>query len=285
MIKTLINTFLFEEKSESPQKTLLLAGKFWFISTTVGQYAFGLYIVLLYAVSAAANNLEKWNKQLFSGFIVGDWLGNFLLLTHILLASVIIFGGPLQFMPFVRNKHLKFHRWLGRCYLAISVFVSFAGVIMLIKGKSIGNLFMHASNSAQFIYISCFAFMAIKTAMSRKFQEHQKWVLRLFIVNSGVWFFRIWFTVWDMFNQGQPVGFDSQTFTGPFLEILAFITYLVPLPLILAELYFYSVKKKNPPLQIFTAAIITVFTLVMIIGIYGTITKMWLPKILNAFQG
>jgi Predicted membrane protein (DUF2306) len=282
MLKTLTNTFLFEEKSKSSIKSLLFAGKFWFIAATVGQYAFGLYIVLFYAVSAATNNLEKWNKNLFSGFIAGDWIGNFLLLTHIILASVIIFGGPLQFMPFVRNKHLKFHRWLGRFYLVISVFVSFAGVVMIVKGKSIGSPFMQISNCIQLIYITCFAIMALKTAMNRKFQEHQKWVLRLFLVNNGVWFFRIWFSAWDIINQG-PVGYDSKTFSGSFLVALAFFTYLIPLPLILAELYFYSIKKKNSSLQIFTALTITVFTSIMIIGIYGTISKMWLPKILSIF--
>lgn len=281
MLKMMTNTFLPEVKSESSIKSLFLAGKFWFVAATVGQYAFGLYIVLFYVVSAATNNLEKWNKHLFSGFIAGDWTGNFMLLTHIILASVIIFAGPLQFMPFVRNKHQKFHRRLGRFYLVISVFVSFAGVIMTIRGKSFGSPFVQASTCAQLIYITCFAIMAVKTAINQKFQEHQKWALRLFIVNSGVWFFRVWTATWDIINQG-PVGYDSKTFTGPFLDALAFFTYIIPLPLILAELYFYSIKKKDSSVQIFTALTITVFTLLMIIGIYGTISK-WLPKISSVF--
>src|SRR5262245_43236499 len=81
---------------------LILAGNFWFIIATIGLYAFGAYVILYYATTALANHFEIWNKNLFSGILPGDWLGNFLLIFHILLASVILFGGPLQFMPFIR---------------------------------------------------------------------------------------------------------------------------------------------------------------------------------------
>jgi hypothetical protein len=60
-----------------------------------------MYVILYFATTAATNRFEIWNNTLFSGIIPGDWLGNVSLVFHILLASVILFGGPLQFMPFI----------------------------------------------------------------------------------------------------------------------------------------------------------------------------------------
>jgi hypothetical protein len=56
-----------------------------------------MYVILYFATTAATNRFEIWNNTLFSGIIPGDWLGNVSLVFHILLASVILFGGPLQF--------------------------------------------------------------------------------------------------------------------------------------------------------------------------------------------
>jgi uncharacterized membrane protein len=254
----------------NPATYLIRVGKFWFIAAAIGQYAFGLYVILYYATSAATNHFEIWNKNLFSGIIPGDWLGNVSLVFHILLASVILFGGPLQLMPFIRNRFPRFHRYLGRAYVLLAVLLSLTGIIMTILGKSFGSFFVQAATSFSAIYICWFAVMTFKNAVRRKIQIHRKWSLRLFIVANGVWFIRVWPAAWGILNND---------FFGVYPEnVVAFFTYILPLPLILLELYFVALKKKQPRLQWIAIITIFVFTLIMTVGIYGTIDK-WSSKI------
>jgi uncharacterized membrane protein len=249
---------------------LIRTGKFWFIAATIGQYAFGMYVILYYAASAATNHFEIWNKNLFSGIIPGDWLGNVSLVFHILLASVILFGGPLQLMPFIRNRFRRFHRYLGRVYLVLAVLISLTGVIMTIKGKSFGSFFLQAATAFSAIYICWFAVMTFKNAIRRNIQAHRKWALRLFMVANGVWFIRVWPAAWRILNNDL---------FGPYPEnAVAIFTYVLPLPLILLELYFVALQKKQPRLQWIAIITIFVFTLIMIAGIYGTIGN-WLSKV------
>jgi len=241
---------LSAEKSRlPPARLLLLAGKVWFIVATMGQYGFGLYVILYYATTAATNRFEIWNKNLFSGLIPGDWLGNVLLVFHILLASVILFGGPLQFMPFIRNRFRRFHRYLGRTYLSLAVLISLAGVVMTIQGKSFGSFFLQAVTSLSAIYICWFALMTIKNAILKNFQAHPKWALRLFMMANGVWFIRVWPSAWRILTNDRVGSYPE--------NVVAFFTYVLPLQLILLELYFWALKKNQPRLQ--WVAIITIF--------------------------
>lgn len=253
---------------------LVLSGKLWFIAATLGQYAFGMYVILYYAKTAAANQFEAWNKNLFSGIIPDDWLGNTSLVFHILLASVVLFGGPLQFMPFVRNRFRRFHRYLGRAYLILVVLISLTGVVMTIQGKSFGTFFLHVVNSLSVIYICWFAVMTIKNAMNKNFNEHRKWALRLFMVANGVWFIRVWPSAWSILNNGLFGSYPENT--------VAFFTYIIPVQLILLEFYFWSQEKKQARLQWAANTAIFVSTLIMAVGIYGTIIN-WFSKVEKVF--
>jgi hypothetical protein len=263
-----------------PQKNnasayLKQAGKFWFIAATIGLYAFGMYVILYYAKTAATNHLEIWNKNLFSGIIPGDWLGNIFLVFHILLASVILFGGPLQFMPFIRNRFRRFHRYLGRTYLMLAVLIALTGVVMTLKGKSFGSVFMQTITSLSAIYICWFAIMTVKNARKKDFRIHRQWALRLFMVANGVWFIRIWPGAWSILSNNH---------LGPYPENVAgILTYVLPLPLIFLELYFLALKKKQAFFQLITAIFIFLFTLIMIVGIYRAINSMWLPKVQSVY--
>ncbi len=53
---------------------------------------------------------------------------------------------------------------------------------------------------------------------------------------------------------------------------------VLPLQLILSELYFFELKKKQIRLQWTTIITIFLFTLIMIAGIYGTLSY-WIPKV------
>lgn len=101
---------------------------------------------------------------------------------------------------------------------------------------SVGDMVQHISISIQAVYIILFALLGIRYARTRQFAKHRAWALRLFMVVNGVWFFRVGLMFWVLVN-GGPVGFNPETFTGPFLTALSICTYAMPLSLIVLEMY------------------------------------------------
>ena len=261
-----------------PQKLLNLAVRTWFAVTTIGQWAFGAYIVAFYGASTASGDLAKWNQVLPHGYVKGDWAGNLVVGVHVLLAAILVLGGPLQLLPFVRRNAPLFHRWLGRLYVVTAVIVATGGLVMVWTRGAVGDRVQHVSISIQTIYIILFAWQAWRCARARQFDQHRKWALRLFMVVSGVWFFRIGLMCWLVIN-GGPAGFDPRTFSGPFLTVLAVLVYALPVSLGLLELHFYAQKAKKH--SIITAAALLIFgvTALMGVGIFGAIAGMWWPRI------
>ncbi|TAE31510.1 MAG: DUF2306 domain-containing protein [Cytophagales bacterium] len=258
-------------------KALTISATVWLTVTTLGQWLFGLYILLFYGKATAVGDFERWNRVLPHGYVPGDWTGNLTIGIHVLLAAVLVVGGPLQLMAPVRDRFRTLHRWLGRIYVGTAMTVSTLGVIMVWTRGTVGDTFMHVSNSLQALYIIAFALLSIQYARQRQFAQHRVWALRLFMVVSGVWFFRVGLMFWLLIN-GGPVGFDPNTFTGPFLTVLSLFTYAVPLPLIVLEIYLYAQHRQNRTVSLLTAALIGLCTLVMAIGIFGATMGMWLPR-------
>ncbi|MGM9510922.1 DUF2306 domain-containing protein [Larkinella sp. GY13] len=267
-----------EATTSTATRILTIAATVWLVVATVGQWIFGLYILLSYGKATLTGDFERWNQVLSHSYVEGDWKGNTVVGVHILLAAVLVIGGPLQLMPFIRQTFPRFHRWLGRTYVTTAIVVSSAGLLMVWTRGSIGDLTQQISISLQAIYIISFALLAIRSARARQFDQHRVWALRLFMVVNGVWFFRVGLMGWLLIN-GGPVGFDPETFTGPFLTALAVFTYAIPVSLLVLELYFYAQKKPDKTFRLITAALIFLCTVIMAIGIFGATMGMWLPRI------
>lgn len=259
-------------------KTLRVTATLWLIVATVGQWLFGAYILLFYGRSTFSGDFERWNNVLPHGYVEGDWKGNLVVGVHILLAAILVIGGPLQLMPQVRDRFRTFHRRLGRLYVTTAIVVSTAGLIMVWTRGGVGDMTQRVSISIQAIYIISFALLSIKYAKARQLEKHRNWTLRLFMAVNGVWFFRVGLMCWLLIN-GGPVGFSPQTFTGPFLTALSLFTYAIPLSLLVLEMYLYAQRKQNRLFSLFTSAIILLFTVIMTIGIVGAIIGMWLPRL------
>jgi hypothetical protein len=77
-------------------------------------------------------------------------------------------------------------------------------------------------------------------------------------------------------NQG-PVGFDPQTFRGPFLVFLGFAQYLLPLALL--ELYLLARDRDHAWLRHAVAALLGVATLATATGVAAASAMLWLPEL------
>ena len=260
------------QSTASAQTALKLTAQFWFVVAFAGQLLFAYYVMAYYGGSAVEGSWEKWNKVFEHGYVAGDLIGNIAVGVHLFLAFVVTVCGPLQLMPQIRNHAPMLHHWNGRIYLSTAVVTSIAGLVMLFHRGSVGGTIQHAAIAFNAVLVIIFAAMALRYALARDFVTHRRWALRLFLVVSGVWFYRVCLMLWLVANKG-PAGFDPVTFQGPFLYFIAFANYLFPLAVL--EIYFYTKDKTGARGHITMAAGLFMLTLAMAAGILFATKLMW----------
>ncbi len=262
-----------------PHQAVSASAKLWFTVAAVGHWFFLAYILAVFYPPVAQHGLEGLaGMHLPAGFVEGDTLGNLASVSHVLLAAIIIGGGPLQLIPAIRNHFPTFHRGLGRSYLVAAVLSAVGGLYMTWTRSHIGDLITQLGISGDGILILAFAGLSLWHAMARRIADHRRWALRLFMVASAVWFFRVGLMGWAALTGG--VGIDWETFTGPFLYVLGFSQYLLPLAML--EWYFICQRKgeraPTPAMQLTFATVLFGLTAFMGLGIFAATTGMWLPR-------
>ncbi|MGV3482379.1 MAG: DUF2306 domain-containing protein [Sphingobium sp.] len=256
-------------------EAVLNAGaSFWFVAAAIGQWAFVSYIAAFYGGAAARGDPGAWNDVLVGGYVRGGTFGNVVLAAHLLLAIVITVGGPLQLIPGLRARALPFHRWNGRIYMVTAIVISLAGLYMVWTRGTAGGPAMRIGISINGVLIIVCATIAWREALGRRIAAHRRWALRIFVLVSGVWFFRVGLMFWILANRA-PVGIGKD-FDGPFVRFWAFGCYLVPLALL--ELYLHVRARGGPVARAAMGIGLFVLTLAMAIGILGAVAGMWLPR-------
>jgi hypothetical protein len=257
-------------------QALRAAATLWFAIALAGQAIFVIYIVSFYGGAVLANDWSRWNKVLSAGYIRGDSMGNAALAAHLAIAAIITLAGPLQLIPAVRARFPAFHRWSGRVYITTAVVTALAGTYMIWTRNGVGDMTQHVGSTLNAVLIILCAAMALRYALQRQFDRHRRWALRLFLVVSGSWFFRVGLLFWIMVN-GGPAGFDAKTFTGPALNVLVFAESLLPLAVL--QIYLAARDGRRAYGKFAMSAGLAMLTACMGTGIVGASMGMWLPRI------
>jgi hypothetical protein len=259
----------------SADAILRASGVLWFIPAAIGQWIFAYYVAVQYGASAFAGEWASWNEIMVNGIIPGDLLGNIAIVVHIAIAFWIIVGGTLQLMPFVRNNARSFHRWNGRAYMVIAFITAGAGIYMTWTRDQLGGIASAVGITIDGALIMIFAALAWRAAMARRFDAHQRWAMRLFLVVSGVWFMRVMYGFLILAAQDRPPGTTNQM-NGPTDLAVGFGSYLIPLAVL--ELYFLA-KRNGAFAKLATAGVVTLAALATAVGVAGATMVMWLPRI------
>ena len=252
------------------------AARLWFAVAAVGHWIFVSYLFGHYGpliIQSGAAGLAE--SAMPNGFSQGDSVGNAAALSHVILGTIIIGGGPLQLIPAIRQRFPRFHHWLGRTYVVAAVISAAAGLYMIWTRGTVGDLVTQLGITLDGVLIFVCAGFALRFAIARNIVRHRRWALRLFMVASAVWFFRVSLMGWTMLTGGA--GIEWETFTGPFVYFLGFAQYLVPL--FVLELYFRAQQSRGVPSQVAVAATIFAFTIFMSVGIFAATMGLWLPRI------
>lgn len=258
-----------------PARVLDASARFWFSVAAIGLGIFATYILLFYGTASLRGDPAAWNKVLSKGYIAGDALGNAVLASHLLLAVIVTLGGVVQLIPAIRRRVPALHRWNGRLFLLAAVAAGLGGTWMMWTRGAAGDTTQHVATTVNAAAIALCAVMTWRHALARRLDAHRRWALRLFLVANGVWFFRVilmlWLLVWR-----KPVGFDPQSFTGPFLTTLAYTQLLGPL--LVLQLYLVAKERGGPALRWAVAGGVGVLALATGLGIFGATMGMWLPR-------
>ncbi len=247
----------------------------WFVLAALGQLMFAAYVVSLYGGAATSGQIGQWNQVTPRAWIPGETLGNMVFGSHVLFTVFVVLGGLIQLLPPLRRRAPTLHRWNGRLYLLLALVLSAGGLVMLLTRGTVGVVLLQAGTGVYALVIALCAAMAWRHARARRIDQHRRWALRLFLSVSGVWFFRVGLMAWLMVFRA-PVGFDPETFSGPFLTVLAFAQFLLPLGVL--QLVFLAQSRPSPALQNATAVLLFVLTGLTALGIVGATLGMWLPR-------
>ncbi|WP_374571285.1 DUF2306 domain-containing protein [Phenylobacterium sp.] len=252
------------------------AGRLWFAVAVFGQAAFIVFILAFYGVRTATGDFAGWNdKPLIDGYIAGDPVGDAVFAAHVLLASVVTLGGLMQLAPALRRRWPGLHRWTGRAFIVIAIFMALSGMwLSLVRGSSLSAVSTTAI-LVNALLILAFAGLAWREALKRRFEAHRRWAMRTFMVVSGVWFLRVGIMGWVVVNQG-PVGMND-TLSGPADIVLTFGSYLIPLAVL--ELYFAARRSARGAGRAAVAALLVLASAFTAAGVFGTIAFMWGPYI------
>jgi len=261
--------------------TLKAAARFWFVVALAGQLLFAFAVASFYGLTALRGDFHGWNKSITHGLVPGDNMGNFAVAMHLASAVAIMLSGGVQLMPAVRSRFPVFHRWNGRIYMLAAVALSGAGVYMHWIRGSVGDVIQKVGGSLNALLIWLFAAVALRYALAHDFRTHRRWALRLFIVVSGSWFYRIvLFLSFLIFK--RPIGFDPTTFQGPFLTFMAFANYLFPLAIL--EIYLRAKDRPGVFQRLAAAGMLFVLTLVMVAGLFAVTMAIWVPDVKAGFD-
>ena len=264
---------------QKAQKLLSWSAKSWLSVLVLCQVLFVIYLLFAYANPAITGKLTQWNGNAPNAFVENDTAGNIAFGMHVLLAIIMIIGGPLQLIPAIRNRFRTFHRINGRIFVMLAVLISFVGIYLMYTRGTVGDTLMQSLTTFNGVVTIVSAYFAYTYAKQRKIAVHQVWATRLFIVANGVLYFRI--LLFGFLVAVGPVGIDFETFTGPTVVAISLCSYVIPV--LFYELY-RTAQRSQSALYIYTVGLsLIIVTLTFVVGTFGVTVANWLPSIQNSF--
>lgn len=248
----------------------------WVAIALIGQWAFAMYILSLYAypllvgATAQADDISPTR-----GFDVSGSLNSIVFFTHIIPAALMAISGLLQLIPKFRARYPKFHRWNGRMFFVLGLSGALTGLYLTwgagIRFTDFGAMGITING----LLIPIAIFFAWRAIRNKNIMQHERWAVHSFLLVNGVWTFRLYLMGWYLVNQG-PNG-NTRTIDGPMDIFFSYACYL--LPMIFAELIFWARRKKNAKINLVVIATTSIALVSTLIGIIGAGMMMWGPRI------
>ncbi|MFT6462118.1 MAG: hypothetical protein ACJA0K_001396 [Maricaulis maris] len=259
----------------TPQALLGASGVLWFSIAAAGQWLFAYYIIGAYVPRTATGEFERWNETgLIDGYAQGDLIGNLGFISHVLLAAFVSVSGVMQLLPIVRRRFPTFHRWNGRAYMSVAVFLAVGGILLVwVRGTRMNDL-AALGTTIDGLLILVTAGFTLRHAIARRIDQHRRWAMRLFVVVNGVWFVRVGYMAWAIASGGAGM---SRSLNGPADILMPYAAFLVPL--ILLEFYMRARDSRSSGFKLAVTGAIALGAGITALGLFGAWMMMWSPNI------
>ena len=108
-----------------------------------------------------------------------------LTLLHILPGGLFLVLATLQFMPSIRQRHLQFHRWMGRVLVICGVIIGVSALVMSFKMNIGGPNETAATTLFAIVFLICLI-KAYRHIRRKEVERHREWMIRAYGVALGV---------------------------------------------------------------------------------------------------
>ncbi|MEO1143291.1 MAG: DUF2306 domain-containing protein [Pseudomonadota bacterium] len=168
---------------------------------------------------------EPTGAPFFPDWQYGNWI---ILLIHVATAIPPLLIGPFAFSKNLRNKSLKWHRWIGVTY-CVCIWISAVTGVMLATANTRGIIAQMGFGSLGITWFTT-TWLAYTTARTKDIVSHRRWMLRSYAVTLAV------VSIRPMFLMEIPFGISAD-------DWYRLTTWMCWVPnLIIAEIYIRITK-------------------------------------------
>lgn len=140
------------------------------------------YLLCLFALIITGYSVVGYGIKPIGSLVHPDMRNNFqtqagIVYLHVFASSIALLLGTIQFSQRLRERHLHFHRWIGRIYLLLGVLLGGCAGLVLAQ-TAFGGLPSQVGFSALailWLYSGLRAYLAIRRG---RIQEHRQWMTR-----------------------------------------------------------------------------------------------------------
>ncbi|GLZ28909.1 membrane protein [Lentzea sp. NBRC 105346] len=141
-----------------------------------------------------------------------------LLVTHIFTGFIAVVTGIAQFVPWLRDRHPRVHRWTGRVYFA-AVFPS-AVFAFVVAWLSLAGLASLAPLSLLAVLWFVSAVQGLRYARARNFRAHRVWMIRNYAITAAAVTGRLWALALMAVFPNDLVSFTTANWLGLAINML-----------------------------------------------------------------
>jgi uncharacterized membrane protein len=109
-----------------------------------------------------------------------------LTLIHIVPGLLFMLLGPLQFSSTIRARHLRWHRWSGRVFVACGFVIGISALVMSFAMPAIGGVNQAAATTLFGSYFLLALSRAFWLIRRREIALHREWMIRAFSIGLAV---------------------------------------------------------------------------------------------------
>lgn len=152
-----------------------------------------VYILVFIALASVARRILAMNNLIpnFSPggeppFDAGFAKHPVIMYIHMLPGVLFMILGPLQFMPAIREKHIRFHRLNGRVYLVSACLVGLSALSLPFIVRPIGGVNEAAATTLFALVFLASLSKAFYHILRREIALHREWMIRAFSIGLAI---------------------------------------------------------------------------------------------------